>query len=70
MPRSMATEDGLRYSNAGGIPVKAAIIGTSGHIDLALEVRDRMPQVTFVGVAPGPVTRTRASSSSTSWKLP
>lgn len=33
--------------------MKAAIIGTSGHIDLALEVRDRMPQVTFVGVAPG-----------------
>jgi predicted dehydrogenase len=33
--------------------VKAAIIGTSGHIDLALEVRDRLPQVTFVGVAPG-----------------
>jgi len=33
--------------------VKAAIIGTSGHIDLALEVRDRMPQLTFVGVAPG-----------------
>jgi predicted dehydrogenase len=35
------------------IPVKAAIIGTSGHIDLALEVRDRLPQLTFVGVAPG-----------------
>jgi predicted dehydrogenase len=34
-------------------PVKAAIIGTSGHIDLALEVRDRLPQVSFVGVAPG-----------------
>jgi len=33
--------------------VKAAIIGTSGHIDLALEVRDRMPGVTFVGIAPG-----------------
>jgi predicted dehydrogenase len=33
--------------------VKAAIIGTSGHIDLALEVRDRLPQVAFVGVAPG-----------------
>jgi predicted dehydrogenase len=33
--------------------VKAAIIGTSGHIDLALEVRDRLPQVSFVGVAPG-----------------
>ena len=37
----------------GGPPVKAAIIGTSGHIDLALEVRDRLPQVTFVGIAPG-----------------
>jgi predicted dehydrogenase len=33
--------------------LKAAIIGTSGHIDLALEVRDRLPQVSFVGVAPG-----------------
>ncbi len=33
--------------------MKAAIIGTSGHIDLALEVRDRLPQCTFVGVAPG-----------------
>ncbi len=33
--------------------MKAAIIGTSGHIDLALEVRDRLPQVSFVGVAPG-----------------
>jgi predicted dehydrogenase len=33
--------------------VKAAIIGTSGHIDLALEVRDRLPQVSFVGIAPG-----------------
>jgi predicted dehydrogenase len=33
--------------------VKAVIIGTSGHIDLALEVRDRMPQVSWVGVAPG-----------------
>jgi predicted dehydrogenase len=33
--------------------VKAVIIGTSGHIDLALEVRDRLPQVSFVGVAPG-----------------
>jgi predicted dehydrogenase len=33
--------------------VKAAIIGTSGHIDLALEVRDRMPHVSFVGIAPG-----------------
>jgi len=34
-------------------PVKAVIIGTSGHIDLALEVRDRMPGVAFVGIAPG-----------------
>ncbi len=33
--------------------MKAAIIGTSGHIDLALEVRDRLPGVSFVGVAPG-----------------
>jgi predicted dehydrogenase len=33
--------------------LKVAIIGTSGHIDLALEVRDRMPGVTFVGIAPG-----------------
>lgn len=33
--------------------MKAVIIGTSGHIDLALEVRDRLPQVSFVGVAPG-----------------
>jgi predicted dehydrogenase len=33
--------------------VKAAIIGTSGHIDLALGVRDRLPQVSFVGIAPG-----------------
>ena len=33
--------------------MKAAIIGTSGHIDLALEVRDRLPQLSFVGVAPG-----------------
>jgi predicted dehydrogenase len=33
--------------------VKAVIIGTSGHIDLALEVRDRLPQCSFVGVAPG-----------------
>jgi predicted dehydrogenase len=33
--------------------VKAAIIGTSGHIDLALEVRDRLPQLSFVGIAPG-----------------
>ena len=42
-----------RYCVRGGIPVKAVIIGTSGHIDLALEVRDRLPQVSFVGVAPG-----------------
>jgi hypothetical protein len=33
--------------------MKAAIIGTSGHIDLALGVRDRLPQVKFVGIAPG-----------------
>lgn len=33
--------------------MKAVIIGTSGHIDLALEVRDRLPQVSFVGIAPG-----------------
>ena len=33
--------------------MKAAIIGTSGHIDLALEVRDRLPQLSFVGIAPG-----------------
>jgi len=33
--------------------VKAVIIGTSGHIDLALGVRDRLPQVSFVGIAPG-----------------
>jgi len=33
--------------------MKAVIIGTSGHIDLALEVRDRLPRVSFVGVAPG-----------------
>ena len=33
--------------------MKAAIIGTSGHIDLALEVRDRMPGLAFVGIAPG-----------------
>jgi predicted dehydrogenase len=33
--------------------VKAAIIGTSGHIDLALGVRDRLPGVSFVGLAPG-----------------
>jgi predicted dehydrogenase len=32
--------------------MKAVIIGTSGHIDLALGVRDRAP-VTFVGIAPG-----------------
>jgi predicted dehydrogenase len=35
--------------------MKAAIIGTSGHIDLALGVRDRLPQVKFVGIAPGSV---------------
>jgi len=35
--------------------VKAVIIGTSGHIDLALEIRDRLPQVTFVGIASGSV---------------
>jgi predicted dehydrogenase len=33
--------------------VKVAIIGTSGHIDLALGVRDRLPDVSFVGLAPG-----------------
>lgn len=33
--------------------MKAAIIGTSGHIDLALGVRDRLPQLKFVGIAPG-----------------
>ena len=33
--------------------MKAAIIGTRGHIDLALEVRDRLPQLNFVGIAPG-----------------
>ena len=33
--------------------MKAVIIGTSGHIDLALEVRDRLPQLSFVGIAPG-----------------
>jgi predicted dehydrogenase len=33
--------------------MKAVIIGTSGHIDLALGVRDRIPQVSFVGIAPG-----------------
>ena len=33
--------------------MKAVIIGTSGHIDLALEVRDRLPHVSFVGIAPG-----------------
>jgi predicted dehydrogenase len=37
--------------SSGGL--KAVIIGTSGHIDLALEVRDRLPQVSFVGIAPG-----------------
>ena len=33
--------------------MKVAIIGTSGHIDLALGVRDRLPDVSFVGIAPG-----------------
>ncbi len=33
--------------------MKAVIIGTSGHIDLALGVRDRATGVSFVGVAPG-----------------
>ena len=33
--------------------MKAVIIGTSGHIDLALGVRDRLPQVKYVGIAPG-----------------
>jgi predicted dehydrogenase len=33
--------------------VKAVIIGTSGHIDLALSVRDRLPELAFVGIAPG-----------------
>jgi predicted dehydrogenase len=33
--------------------VKAVIIGTSGHIDLALSVRDRLPRLRFVGIAPG-----------------
>jgi predicted dehydrogenase len=33
--------------------VKAVIIGTSGHIDLALSVRDRLPDLSFVGIAPG-----------------
>ena len=33
--------------------MKAVIIGTSGHIDLALEVRDRLSGVSFVGIAPG-----------------
>ncbi len=33
--------------------MKAVIIGTSGHIDLALAVRDRATTVTFVGIAPG-----------------
>jgi predicted dehydrogenase len=33
--------------------VKAVIIGTSGHIDFALEVRDRLPTLSFVGIAPG-----------------
>ncbi len=33
--------------------MKAVIIGTCGHIDLALSVRDRLPELDFVGVAPG-----------------
>jgi predicted dehydrogenase len=33
--------------------MKAVIIGTSGHIDLALGVRDRASGVSFVGIAPG-----------------
>ena len=33
--------------------MKAVIIGTSGHIDLALGVRDRATGVSFVGIAPG-----------------
>jgi predicted dehydrogenase len=33
--------------------MKAVIIGTSGHIDLALGVRDRLPQLKYVGIAPG-----------------
>lgn len=33
--------------------MKAVIIGTSGHIDLALGVRDRVPEASFVGIAPG-----------------
>lgn len=33
--------------------MKAVIIGTSGHIDLALSVRDRLPELGFVGIAPG-----------------
>jgi len=33
--------------------MKVVIIGTSGHIDFALEIRDRLPQVNFVGIAPG-----------------
>jgi len=33
--------------------MKAVIIGTSGHIDLALGVRDRARGVSFVGIAPG-----------------
>lgn len=35
--------------------MKAVIIGTCGHIDLALSVRDRLPELDFVGVAPGSV---------------
>ena len=33
--------------------MKTVIIGTSGHIDLALGVRDRARGVSFVGIAPG-----------------
>jgi len=33
--------------------MKAVIVGTSGHIDLALGVRDRARGVSFVGIAPG-----------------
>ena len=33
--------------------MKTVIIGTSGHIDLALGVRDRASGVSFVGIAPG-----------------
>ena len=33
--------------------MKAVIIGVSGHFDLALSVRDRVPQVRFAAIAPG-----------------